>query len=180
MVSRSILPFGGSAADAAATMSSPVIDSASFTLGTVSVTVTSAPVGRTVIVDGTVYTAPQTFSWQANSPHVIATDTIQAGGTGTRYVYASWSDTGGISHAITPSASRTYTVTFTTQYYLTMNNNTGGSVTPPSGWVNRNSAVTITATADNGYGFLSWSGTGTGSYSGGNNPATVFMSAPIT
>jgi adhesin/invasin len=165
---------------ATVTMRGPVTDSASFTLGTVQVTVASSPVGRTIIVDGTTYTAPQTFSWQANSNHTIETDTIQTGTIGTRYVFASWSDSGGISHLIAPSATRTYTVTFGTQYYLTMNTNTGGSVTPPSGWFARNSAVTISAAADNGYGFLSWSGTGTGSYSGGNNPATVFMSAPIT
>jgi hypothetical protein len=172
--------YTGNTNPAGVTMSGPVTDSASFTLGSVQVTVTSSPAGRTVTVDGTSYAAPQTFTWVANSSHTIQADSIQAGAAGTRYVFASWSDTGAIEHVVTPSAARTYTANFTTQYYVTMNTNTGGSVSPPSGWFNRNAAVTITATPDNGYGFISWSGAGTGSYSGGNNPATVFPSAPIT
>ncbi len=162
------------------TMTGPITESASFTLGNVQVTVTTSPPARTIIVDGTAYTAPQTFSWLANSNHTIQADTIQNGGAGTRYVWSSWSDSGAATHVVAPSVPKIYTANFTTQYFLTMNSSLGGSIQPASGWHNSGEAVVITATPANGYGFLSWSGSGSGSYSGGNNPGTLFMVSPIT
>ena len=79
--------------------------------------ITSAPAGRSLTVDGAPCTAPCTFQWTPGTQHTIATTTPQAGGTGTQYVFASWSDGGAISHTITASSSAaTYTASFTTQY----------------------------------------------------------------
>lgn len=61
-----------------------------------------------------------------------------------------------------------------------MNPGTGGTVSPPSGWYNSGSGVSISASTDNGYTFASWSGTGNGSYSGTSNNATVTMNGPIS
>src|SRR5437899_12901282 len=85
-----------------------------------------------------------------------------------------------MSHTITPSTSGTYTANFTTQYYLTMNAGTGGTVSPASGWNNSGTNVNISATASNDYSFSSWTGSGTGSYSGSNNPTSVTMNGAIT
>jgi hypothetical protein len=74
----------------------------------------------------------------------------------------------------------TYTATFKTEYFLTMTDGTGGRVSPVTGWRNRGAAVSINATAANGYSFSNWTGTGTGSYSGANNPASITMGRPIT
>ena len=41
-------------------------------------------------------------------------------------------------------------------------------------------AVPISATPNNGYKFTSWTGSGSGSYSGNNNPASVTMNESIT
>jgi len=53
--------------------------------------ITSAPVGRSLTVDGGGCTAPCTFQWTPGTNHTIATTTPQSGGTGTQYVFASWS-----------------------------------------------------------------------------------------
>ncbi|RCK72832.1 MAG: hypothetical protein IGBAC_0324 [Ignavibacteriae bacterium] len=84
-----------------------------------------------------------------------------------------------MTSVVAPLVNTTYTANFTTQYYLTMQANPGGSVTPQSGWYNRAQQVTITAIPDAKYRFTTWSGTGTGSYSGSSNPATVTINSPI-
>jgi hypothetical protein len=68
----------------------------------------------------------------------------------------------------------------TTQYYLTMSHGVGGTVTPGSGWRYSGATVSITATPSTGYTFSNWAGTGTGSFSGTNNPASITMGGPIT
>src|SRR5262249_16186916 len=74
--------------------------------------------------------------------------------------------------------------TFRTQYYLAMTHGTGGTVSPTSGWRNPGSTVVISATPTNNnqvsYSFAGWTGTGSGSYSGTNNPASITMDGPIT
>jgi hypothetical protein len=74
----------------------------------------------------------------------------------------------------------TYTANFTTQYYLTTAAGTGGNVSPSSGWYNSGQTVGIDATVSNGYTFSSWSGSGSGSYSGTTKSTSVTMNGPIT
>ncbi len=138
------------------------------------------PAGRTFSVDGTSYISAQTFSWQPGSSHTIATTSPQDGGTGVRYVWMNWSGGGAISHTVAPTTNKTYTATFKTQYYLTMTHGTGGTATPASGWRNSGAAVSISATPGSGYSFTNWTGSGTGSFSGTNNPASITMGGPIT
>jgi len=148
---------------------------------TVAVTVNTNPTGRSFTVDGTSYSSPQTFNWEPGSQHTISTTSPQAGTTGTQYVWANWSDGGAISHTITTPASATaYTANFTTQYQLTMNASAGGTVSPASGFYNAGQSVEITATPNSGAIFTGWTGSGSGSYSGANNPASVTMNEPIT
>ena len=83
----------------------------------VAVTVTTTPSELGITVDGTSYTAPQTFTWNAGDTHTLGTTTPQAYGPpslGIQEVFASWSDGGALSHTITvPSAATTYTASFT-------------------------------------------------------------------
>ncbi len=146
----------------------------------VSVTVQTSPTGRSFSVDGTSYTTAQTFSWVSGSSHTIATTSPQAGATGTQYVWSNWSDGGAISHTVAPTSATTYTANFTTQYFLTMTAGSGGTVSPSSGYRNAGSSVSISATPNSGFTFTGWTGTGSGSYTGTNNPANVTMNAPIT
>jgi hypothetical protein len=147
---------------------------------TVRVTVQTNPIGRAFSVDGTTYSSTQTFTWVSSSSHIIATTSPQSGGTGVRYVWTRWSDSGAMSHTVTPTTNTTYTATFRKQYYLTMTHGTGGTVRPTSGWRNSGASVSISATPATDYSFTNWSGSGAGSYSGTNNPASITMGGPIT
>jgi hypothetical protein len=147
---------------------------------TVRVTVKTNLAGLTLSVDGTTYNSTQRFTWASGSSHTIATTSPQSGGTGVQYVWSKWSDQGAISHTVSPTTNTTYTATFTTQYFLTMTAGSGGTVTPASGWQNAGKKVTIKAKANSGFHFVNWTGSGTGSYTGTNNPASITMGGPIT
>ncbi|HTS18531.1 MAG TPA: glycosyl hydrolase family 28-related protein [Verrucomicrobiae bacterium] len=159
-------------------------DSSTFTFNFVTsnvpITIRTSPSGLSFTADGTNYTGTQTFNWPYNTTHTIATTSPQSGGTGVQYIWDSWNDGGALSHTVTANTNFTYTVAFSTQYYLTMNAGAGGSVSPASGWYNIGTNVTITASVSNNYTFGGWTGSGSGSYSGSDNPASVTMNGPVS
>src|SRR5438046_5856413 len=65
-----------------------------------------------------------------------------------------------------------------------MSHGTGGTVSPGSGWKNSGATLSISATPTNNnqvsYIFSNRTGSGAGSYSGTNNPASITMNGPIT
>jgi uncharacterized repeat protein (TIGR02543 family) len=69
------------------------------------------------------------------------------------------------------------------QYLLTIGVSPSGAGTtnpaPGSYWENAGTQVQISATANSGYQFYEWVGSGSGSYSGTSNPATVTMNGPV-
>jgi hypothetical protein len=158
----------------------PILESAAFSLKPVSITVRTNPTGYTFVVDGTTYSTPQVFTWDIGSQHTIETDSIRPGIAGVRYIWAGWSDAGSRVHTFIPTKDSVVTATIATQYFVTMLANLGGSVTPASGWFNGGQQLPITAIESDGYAFTRWVGTGVGSYSGGNNPATINVNGPIT
>jgi hypothetical protein len=172
--------YSGANNPASITMNGPITETGTFTQNLVQVTVQTNSTGLAFSVDGTPYSSAQTFSWVSGSSHTIGTTSPQSGGPGVQYVWANWSGGGGISHTVAPTSNTTYTATFTTQYWLTMSNGLGGTVSPASGWKNSGTAVSIHAMPANGYSFSNWTGSGTGSYSGTNNPASITMNGPIT
>jgi len=144
-------------------------------------TVTTSPAGLSISVDGSTYTAPQTFNWTPGSGHTVAVTSPQNGAAGTRYAWSSWSDGGAISHSITAgSAPATFTANFGTQFLLTFVSSPGGGGTltanPISGdgYYTSAASVQVTASANAGYQFANFSGDLTGS----TNPQSVTMSAP--
>ncbi len=111
-------------------------------------------------------------------------------GNGTRRVFTHWSgDASGTNYAqsdpITMDENKTAIANWKTQYYLTISTDSG-TVTPVSGWYDAGSSVQIGASAPSDvvdgerYDWLGWTGTGSGSYSGTNNPATITMNGPVT
>lgn len=86
------------------------------------------------------------------------------------------------SGSVSLTSDTTENITYTTQYYLTMSANPSGdgTVSPSSGWYNSASSVSIDATPNSGYMFEDWSGSGTGSYSGTSETATITMDSQIT
>lgn len=64
-------------------------------------------------VDGSNYTAAQTFVWLKGSPYIIEALPTQTGNDGYIYEFNSWSDGGDPTHDITPTSDDAYTVTYT-------------------------------------------------------------------
>jgi hypothetical protein len=146
----------------------------------ITVKVGTNPNNRSFGVDGNSYSSTQTFSWVAGSSHTIATTSPQSAGTGVQYVWSKWNDSGTISHTVSPTGNTNFIAKFQTQYFLTMTAGNGGQVLPTSGWHNAGQPVTIKAKGDAGSHFVTWTGTGLGSFSGPSNPALVIMSGPVT
>jgi hypothetical protein len=143
----------------------------------VSVTVTTSPGSLSITVDGTTYTAPQSFNWVVGSTHTLNTTSPQSGPAGSQYVWSSWSQGGTQSQTVTaPSSSTTYTANFTTQYQLTTlaSPAADGSVTPASGQYFASGAlIPVTATANSGFQFNNWTSTG-GSFGSTTSASTNF------
>ena len=147
------------------------------------VTVTTAPAGRTVVVDGTTYTAPQVFVWTPGSSHVITGTSPQPGGTGTRFVFAGWSDGGAMSHSVTAgTVPATYTATFATEYLLTLAvtpfEGASISATPASatGYYPAGTSVQLRVIPTFGWGFVHWDALPTST----ENPRTVVMNHRVS
>lgn len=172
--------YSGTTNPTSITMNEPITEVASFTQNPVQVTVQTNFTGLVFSVDGVSYTSPQSFTWAPGSSHTIATNSPQSATTSARTIWTKWSDNGAISHTVSPTTNKAYTATFTNQYYLTMTAGSGGKVSPVSGWKNSGAVVSITATPNSGFVFSSWSGNGTGSFSGTTNPVNVTMGGPVS
>jgi Bacterial Ig-like domain (group 3)/MBG domain (YGX type)/Divergent InlB B-repeat domain len=141
------------------------------------------PTGLSVTVDGgPPQVAPVSVSWTVGSQHTIATTSPQSA-PGTQFTFASWSDSGAISHTVTASASvMNYTATFSTSYQLTVAANppSGGTVSPASGgFYAATTAVAISATAYSGAYFAGWTGETNGAIANPSSPnTTITMNAP--
>jgi hypothetical protein len=161
----------------------------------VEITVASNPIGSGyvtgsgyVAVDGVTVTTPTTFSWIEGSTHSIAAVSSVTCGTQCRYVFVGWSDQGGQSHYITISSPPnpttiflpTYTAIYQKQYFLTIQAKGPGSVPLSSGWYNAGTTLTLVASANPQHTFISWVGTGSGSYTGTKNSATITMHGPVS
>ncbi len=121
----------------------------------------SSPTGRTVIVDGGSHIAPWSTTWSTASTHPINLASPQSGGTGTQYVFSSWSDGGAQSHSIAPVVDTTYTATFLTQYEVTTIAGSHGTIAPDCSagcWYNSGVPLQLTAMPDSGYVLSSWGG----------------------
>jgi hypothetical protein len=126
------------------------------------VTITTVPAGLRLTVDGTNYTAPAAFAWVPDSAHSIETASPQvAADSHSRYLFASWSDGGAQSHAITaPLSGTTNTAKFSTNYLLdvTITPPEAGTVAPvPIGpWYDLGQLVSLTAHTNAGHLFCAW------------------------
>jgi hypothetical protein len=144
--------------------------------GTAQVTVQASIAGPSFTVDGSLYTTPQTFTWVSGSSHTITTTDPQSFATGSQYHWTGWSDSGGISHQVSPTTNTAYTANFTEQFLLTTNvlPSGSGSVAPSGGYYDSGASVSPTVNASAGYAFSNW----TGDLSGSGNPQGLTMSTP--
>ncbi len=74
------------------------------------------------------------------------------------------------------------TAQFAPEYWLSVTNNSGGSVSaPPGQWVHAGTTVTnLTATPDPGFAFVGWSGTGSGSVTSTSPVINVQPTGPVS
>ncbi len=110
------------------------------------------------------------------------------------YVLNSWTGSGTGSYSgssnpatVTMDSAITETANYAACYSLTLSGSGGTeSASPissggcPSSEYTSGTSVSITATPDSGATFSSWTGSGTGSYSGSSNPATITTNSVIT
>ena len=106
------------------------------------------------------------------------------GTAGVRYLctnYTGAASGSGSSGTVTMDVPKTITFNWKTQYYLRMQASpaTGGSVSPGSSWKDEGTSVSISATPNEGFKFQSWTGSGTGSYTGKDVDRTLTMNNPI-
>jgi len=114
---------------------------------------------------------------EPNGTYSYAVETNISGGSGIRYVVSQ------PSGAITVNAASTnVNVSYARQYYLTViaNFSNGGSVLPSSGWYNAGLSATLSAVANSSFEFVSWTGSGNGSYSGIKDQISITINGPIT
>ncbi|MCL4436366.1 MAG: hypothetical protein M1503_02390 [Thaumarchaeota archaeon] len=141
--------------------------------------------GIQLTIDSTAYSTDangQVVQPTAAGSHTVSVQSTYSPSTGIRYLYTQWSDgTTSNPRTVTISGSTTYTAQTKKQYYLTTeaSPSNGGWVSPSSSWYDAGAGVSISAAAYSGYMFESWTGTGIGSYSGANNPASVTMNSAL-
>ena len=158
---------------------------ANFSAVTIPITLTSSPVGRILTVDGATCTTPcPVVRWIQGSSHTIAPEAQtepDVSSSGIRYVFSGWSDGGAASHFVTPNAAATYTATFDKQFQLAVAANpvAGGTVSlsPNGGWYVSGTLVTVSAQANAGYSFASYSGGLTGTSASQNVTVTGALAA---
>ena len=125
-------------------------------------TITTTPEGLPLTVDGQPVISPQSFSWAPNSTHTISAPEGQ--GVSPRYVFARWTDRGGLSHTIVASPD---TTVYCAQYSVRQPVQAGvasgaGTVsvfpTPVDGYLPDRYPFLVSAKPANGSSFIRWSG----------------------
>jgi hypothetical protein len=150
----------------------------------ISVTITTNVLdGTEIIVDGETHPAPFTTYWEIGSQHQVSTPSPQTFGS-KRYIFQSWSDRGGQTHSVSDTQPTTFEASFAKQYYLSVQSSHGNP--QGTGWYNEGSTAyfsvdsSLVEGGDTKYNFISWTGNGTGSYSGAVREASVVVNEPIT
>lgn len=120
----------------------------------VNYTITSAPSGLQVSLDGTTMTTPVTIGLSPGTSYQLTVPSPQSGAAATRYLSPAAQQ---INVSCGP-AYATVNVAFQTQYSLTVTATAGGTVTSADPWQNAGTSVTLDATPNAGYTFSGWTG----------------------
>lgn len=127
-------------------------------------TITTAPAGLPIAVDGVATVSPAAFNWAAGSVHTIAALAV-ARATDPRYVFVRWSDGGEASHDITASGDVTvFCAIYQAQHKFSQGVGSGAGTVAYSpatadGYFPDRQPVRVTATPAAGSQFVRWTGT---------------------
>jgi hypothetical protein len=144
----------------------------------------------TIIGGGTGYSPPSVSYMETGSPLMAANGSKVWVDAGSLYHYpltlsGSGSDERWITNDLlsgTISSPETISPSYLHQYYVNLNIMPAGSgsLSKPSGWYNATQSITLSVSPSSGWLFQGWTGTGTGSYSGSNNPTMIAVNGPIS
>jgi len=138
------------------------------------------------------YGNPQGSGWyNAGTTADFSIESSVIDGTNMKYVFTSWSGTGAGSYSGTTREANVVmnnpvieTANWSTQYYVDVVSPHGSPY--GTGWYQPGTVVnfgvdsTVINRPDAHYQFLSWIGTGNGSYAGTNSRSTITVSNPVT
>ncbi|MGI0141057.1 MAG: Ig-like domain-containing protein [Candidatus Micrarchaeales archaeon] len=146
-----------------------------------------------ITIDGTQYGGSQQACYVIGSSHSYSFASAVSGGAGIQYIYSSSSGCGTSSQSGTVilNANCTLSATYNTVYQLIISASpsAGGSLsetptctgTPCNTlWYLTGTSTTLGESANGGYTFSTWAGSGTGSYSGSNTAPSISFNNPIT
>jgi hypothetical protein len=141
----------------------------------------------------TPYSSPVGGGWfnAGSSAYISLLASLVSGSSGTQYAFNGWIGTGSGSYTginiqplLNVNGPIIETASWQTQYYLTVNGVYGS--TTGTGWYNSGASASFTVTSpiSGGTGiqdaFSSWTGVGSGSYTGSLQSSTCTMNAPVT
>ncbi len=165
-------------------------DQATIEINTgVQIIVDTSPSGKYITVDGTQYTAPQSFFWIPGTTHYLSAPRTQWWGwEGSILEFDFWDDGGSLEHAIVvPSSPRSYIAYYQVKHKLEIDNGGRGGNPVGEGYYTTGAQVwiSIDEIALNPEGnirstFQSWTGSGNGSYTGDQRQVIVTVNRPIT
>ena len=129
----------------------------------VEVTFKTTPSNLKVIVDSEEFKTPKVFKWNEGDIHDISSELIQPGSEDVQYEWLRWNVSNQRTFQyLVPDKDQTIEAELMTQYYLTTSENpdAGGDMTPspPGGWFDIDTKVTVDATENAGYDWAGWSG----------------------
>jgi hypothetical protein len=149
------------------------------------ITITSNPVGSGFVkVDGSSCVTPYLATWAVASVHSIEALSPVSGPSGTRFVWANWSDGGSQLHNyVVPNANVTVTANYKTQYYLSVSS-LYDSPAPGSDWFDSGAVVIASVSSPAGlsggtrFQCSGWIGVGSVPSSGVGSSVTFTMRGP--
>ncbi|MBN2544083.1 hypothetical protein JXI42_14580 [bacterium] len=138
----------------------------------------------TVWVDLSEYPSAYIDVWTSGEFHNIGVDSMFYPAPGQIFNFREWSDGGAIFHDVAPIDDSVFTAEFDTLFSLTVESEYG--VPAGSGWYVIHNLTPFSVTPEtvaivdsHRVVFTEWTGTGTVSYTGSNNPAQCVMESPI-
>jgi hypothetical protein len=131
-----------------------------------------------ITIDGASYSTSGTWinvSGLAPGAHLVTFHPALSPDRQTQYSPAT------VQSSLTLSSNQSIQVTFQTAYWVSESASPGGSLVGAfNGFEGAGRSLSLDATPAAGYGFVGWTGTGSGAYSGSNASASIVVDSPIT
>ncbi len=169
--------YSGCLNPATIVMDTPIIQRAVFESNpqTVQVELLCNDSNGKVLVNGDTLEVPGRLCQKVNSELVVQVLPVQGNREGVRRALVRWSDgdTATTRTFNVGQLARNLSFEYGVEYFLTMEVEGVGTVTPGSGWIDSAASVNIVASSFCGSTFDRWEGKGRGSYDGNVSSATI-------